>query len=41
MYSAYKGIDDEVFIPDSNLLSFPGSSLKRGDSDFDGGGQNG
>jgi len=41
LYAAYKGIDDEVFIPDSNILSFPGSVLRQGDSDFDGGEQNG
>lgn len=37
LYSAYKGIDDEVFIPDSNVLSYPGSVVKQGASDFTGG----
>lgn len=38
LYAAFKGIDDEVLIPDSNILSFPGNTVRRGDSDFDGGG---
>ena len=41
LYSAYKGIEDEVFIPDSNVLSYPGNAIKRGDSDFERGAQNG
>lgn len=41
LYSAYKGIDDEVLIPNSNVLSYPGSVIRQGDSDFSGGNQNG
>ena len=41
LYSAYKGIDDEVFIPDSNILSYPGTAVRQGASDFNGGGNNG
>jgi len=41
LYSAYQGIDDEVLIPDSNVLSYPGSVIRQGNSDFNGGNENG
>lgn len=34
LYRAYYGITETVLIPDSNVLSYPGNTVKIGDNDF-------
>lgn len=39
IYSAFEGVVDTVLIPDSNVLSYPGTPVRLGDSDFESGGE--